>query len=78
MNGHRRSKTPGIGEKDTASVSLKRGDRAAQPGFSYATVNRCRKGLSDPSKPAKARLETFCRKMTGQDESMLQQGGGQR
>ena len=43
-------------------------------GVSYATVNRWENGLSKPSKLAKAQLETFCKKMTGQGKLTLPEG----
>ena len=47
-------------------LSLSQEDLARQLGVSYATVNRWENGLSKPSKLAKAQLESYCKKMTGQ------------
>lgn len=55
-------------------LSLSREDLARQLGVSYATVNRWENGLSKPSKLAKAQLESFCKKMTGQGKLTLSEG----
>lgn len=55
-------------------LSLSQEDLARQLGVSYATVNRWENGLSKPSKLAKAQLENFCRKMTGQGKLTLPEG----
>jgi DNA-binding transcriptional regulator YiaG len=52
-------------------LSLSQEDLARQLGVSYATVNRWENGLSKPSKLAKAQLESFCKKMTGQGRLTL-------
>jgi len=56
-------------------LSLSQEDLARQLGVSYATVNRWENGLSKPSKLAKAQLESFCKKMTGQGRLTLPEGG---
>ncbi len=53
-------------------------DLARQLGVSYATVNRWENGLSKPSKLARAQLDSFCKKMTGQGKLMLTEGDGRR
>jgi len=55
-------------------LSLSQEDLARQLGVSYATVNRWENGLSKPSKLAKAQLESFCKKMTGQGKLKLTEG----
>ena len=55
-------------------LSLSQEDLARQLGVSYATVNRWENGLSKPSKLAKAQLESFCKKMTGQGKLTLPEG----
>ena len=55
-------------------LSLSQEDLARLLGVSYATVNRWENGLSKPSKLAKAQLETFCKKMTGQGKLTLPEG----
>jgi len=55
-------------------LSLSQEDLARQLGVSYATVNRWENGLSKPSKLAKAKLESFCKKMTGQGKLKLTEG----
>lgn len=55
-------------------LSLSQEDLARQLGVSYATVNRWENGLSKPSKLAKAQLESFCKKMTGQGRLTLPEG----
>ena len=44
---------------------------ARQLGVSYATVNRWENGQSKPSKLARARLNSFCEKMTRQGKLTL-------
>ena len=56
-------------------LSLSQEDLARLLGVSYATVNRWENGLSKPSKLARAQLESFCKKMTGQGKLMLQEDG---
>ena len=53
---------------------LSQEDLARLLGVSYATVNRWENGLSKPSKLAKAQLERFCKKMTGQGKLTLPEG----
>ena len=55
-------------------LSLSQEDLARLLGVSYATVNRWENGLSKPSKLAKAQLEGFCKKMTGQGKLTLPEG----
>jgi len=55
-------------------LSLSQEDLARLLGVSYATVNRWENGLSKPSKLAKAQLESFCKKMTGQGKLTLPEG----
>jgi len=55
-------------------LSLNQEDLARLLGVSYATVNRWENGLSKPSKLAKAQLESFCKKMTGQGKLTLPEG----
>jgi len=55
-------------------LSLSQEDLARQLGVSYATVNRWENGLSKPSKLAKAQLESFCKKMTGQGKLTFPEG----
>jgi len=55
-------------------LSLSQEDLARLLGVSYATVNRWENGLSKPSKLAKAQLESFCKKMTGQGRLTLPEG----
>lgn len=55
-------------------LALSQEDLARQLGVSYATVNRWENDLSKPSKLAKAQLETFCKKMTGQGKLTLPEG----
>jgi DNA-binding transcriptional regulator YiaG len=55
-------------------LSLSQEDLARKLGVSYATVHRWENGLSNPSKLAKAQLESFCRKMTGQGRLVLKDG----
>ena len=59
-------------------LSLSQEDLARQLGVSYATVNRWENGLSKPSKLARAQLDSFCKKMTGQGKLMLTEGDGRR
>ena len=58
-------------------LSLSQEDLARQLGVSYATVNRWENSVSKPSKLAKAQLESFCKKMTGQGKLALP-GGDRR
>ena len=55
-------------------LSLSQEDLGRLLGVSYATVNRWENGLSKPSKLAKAQLESFCKKMTGQGKLTLPEG----
>jgi len=55
-------------------LSLSQEDLARLLGVSYATVNRWENGLSKPSKLAKAQLESFCKKMTGQGKLTIPEG----
>jgi len=55
-------------------LSLSQENLARQLGVSYATVNRWENGLSKPSKLAKAQLDGFCKKMTGQGKLTLMEG----
>ena len=55
-------------------LSLSQENLARLLGVSYATVNRWENGLSKPSKLAKAQLESFCKKMTGQGKLTLPEG----
>ena len=55
-------------------LSLSQEDLARLLGVSYATVNRWENSLSKPSKLAKAQLESFCKKMTGQGKLTLPEG----
>ncbi len=55
-------------------LSISQEDLARQLGVSYATVNRWENGLSKPSKLARAQLENFCKKMTGQGKLTLPEG----
>jgi DNA-binding transcriptional regulator YiaG len=55
-------------------LALSQEDLARRLGVSYATVNRWENGLSKPSKLAKAQLESFCKKMTGQGKLTLSGG----
>jgi DNA-binding transcriptional regulator YiaG len=55
-------------------LSLSQEDLARQLGVSYATVNRWENSVSKPSKLAKAQLESFCKKMTGQGKLALPEG----
>lgn len=55
-------------------LSLSREGLARQLGVSYATVNRWENGLSKPSKLAKAQLESFCKKITGQGKLTFPDG----
>ena len=50
-------------------------DMARWLGVSYTTVKRRENGQSGPSKPAKARLDAFCKKITGQGKLTLPEGG---
>lgn len=55
-------------------LALSQEDLARRLGVSYATVNRWENGLSKPSKLAKAQLDSFCKKMTGQGKLNLSEG----
>lgn len=58
-------------------LSLSQEDLARQLGVSYATVNRWENGQSKASKLAKAQLDAFCNKMTGQGKLTLPEGRGE-
>ncbi len=57
-------------------LDLSQEDLARELGVSYATVNRWENSVSKPSRLARARLETFCRRMTSQGRLRLQKGDG--
>ncbi|HNR36218.1 MAG TPA: helix-turn-helix transcriptional regulator [Candidatus Hydrogenedentes bacterium] len=56
-------------------LSLSQEDLARLLGVSYATVNRWENRQSKPSKLAKARFETFCKRMTGQGRLTIPERG---
>lgn len=65
---------PALIKEIRRQLSLSQEDLARQIKVSYATVNRWENGLSKPSKLAKAQLESFCKKMTGQGKLTLSDG----
>lgn len=55
-------------------LSLSQEDLARQLAISYSPVNRWEDGVSRPSKLARAQLERFCARMTGQGRLTLSEG----
>lgn len=58
-------------------LAMSQEDLARQLGVSFATVNRWENGMSNPSKLAKAQIDAFCSRMTGEGKLSIPKGGHQ-
>ncbi len=61
----------GLVKEIRRQLSMSQEDLARQIGVSYATINRWENSQSRPSKLARAQLQAFCKKMTGQGKLTL-------
>ena len=67
--------SPALVKESRRQPALSQEDLARRLGISYATVNRREIGQSEPSILARAQLDAFCKKMTGQGKLTLPEGG---